>query len=282
MEELEQIENQFKARFKEYDDKFVKGTTLFNYDGEKPIPDEDVKELIEAFVELYNHKKRNEIPSHYCTFSVYQKDYLARRINYLKSFEDARGIDFIRLERTRIITPMSDSTIASDSITMCECQFIESQCFEQNFIRSHFHIHQSIVQALERKREFLDDEHILDLQGRETEISTSSIQNESSISIFQSEEAKQWFIETLKDLRVLDSELNVVRGFQSKASAIFKNPDCKELIFIYDLQLKEFVEYMNTIFNANIKNSTNISSGLLHEGKIQEYINSYKKTKSNE
>lgn len=89
--------------------------------------------------------------------------------------------------------------------------------------------------------------------------------------IFSSEKSEKWFMSTLETMSI-NPEKN---GFNAKLSAIYSNPDCKVEIFKYELLLKDYVAFINTIFPYSVKNNTKMSEPSRHALKVDQLINLY-------
>jgi hypothetical protein len=94
-------------------------------------------------------------------------------------------------------------------------------------------------------------------------------------NIFQSLEAEDWFNNTLEELGAIDEDKRKGTGLQAKANAIFRNKNCKENIFKYNLYLKTYIEFLNIEYQADIKSDSRLSDGNSYIDKIEGIINSY-------
>ncbi len=95
---------------------------------------------------------------------------------------------------------------------------------------------------------------------------------EYNSQIFRSNEAQTWFFDTLEELNALDHNSNPKRGFQAKVSAIFDNKDCKNVVFRYELLLKEYAMFLNNEYDDYIKNTKQLSDGTKYSEKVSELV----------
>ncbi|MGE8434812.1 hypothetical protein [Chryseobacterium joostei] len=95
------------------------------------------------------------------------------------------------------------------------------------------------------------------------------------IDLFVSEEAKNWFMDTLEWMGISPGK----SGFNAKLNAIYSNKNCKETIFRYELSLKDYIDYINFVFPNSIKNNTKMSDPSRHESKVDQLIKIYLQNK---
>lgn len=89
--------------------------------------------------------------------------------------------------------------------------------------------------------------------------------------IFSSEKSEKWFMSTLETMSISPEK----NGFNAKLNAIYSNPDCKVEIFKYELLLKDYIAFINTIFPDSVKNNTKMSEPSRHALKVDQLINLY-------
>jgi len=96
--------------------------------------------------------------------------------------------------------------------------------------------------------------------------------------IFTTEVAEAWFFDTLEKLNALDDKGKAKkRHFQPKANAIWSNQNARKHILKYDLSLKQYIEFLNTKFDAELKNKDKLSKPDNHANKVAELFETFKK-----
>ena len=120
--------------------------------------------------------------------------------------------------------------------------------------------------------------YLKELQNAYQNSKNNTIKTEKvySNTIFTSIEAQQWFQNTLEELNAVDENNVAKKGFSAKANAIFRNKDCIDTIFKYQVLLKNYIAYLNKAYQAKIKNPDKLSSGINHASKVEELIKLYK------
>lgn len=120
--------------------------------------------------------------------------------------------------------------------------------------------------------------YLKELQNTYQNSKNNTIKTEKvkSNTIFTSIEAQQWFHNTLEELNAIDEDNIAKKGFSAKANAIFRNKDCIDTIFKYQVLLKDYIAYLNKTYQAKIKNPDKLSSGINHASKVEELIKLYK------
>lgn len=108
-------------------------------------------------------------------------------------------------------------------------------------------------------------------------VSTKSVKDQYQYpDVFISEKAEKWFMSTLETMSISPEK----NGFNAKLNAIYSNPDCKAEIFKYELLLKDYIGFINSVFPDSIKNNTKMSEPGRHESKVSQLINIYLQDKS--
>lgn len=92
-------------------------------------------------------------------------------------------------------------------------------------------------------------------------------------NIFRSLNAQHWFYETLETLGVGNGGYR----FNTIIAEIFRNQNCKENIFSYNLSQQEYVNYLNQKFNKTM-NPTGLRKETNHENKVESLINIFIKS----
>lgn len=124
------------------------------------------------------------------------------------------------------------------------------------------------------KNEIIRDNIIPTKQRDSTQSENTKTYNKK---IFKSLEAEQWFKDTLDELNALDSKGKAQkRGFQAKANAIWSNYNVKNNLFKYGLTLKQYIEYLNKYFDAEIKNKDKLSKPDNHTNRVSELYKAFK------
>lgn len=91
--------------------------------------------------------------------------------------------------------------------------------------------------------------------------------------IFTNQEAFDWFLHAMDELNMYKANSQTLaRGNQAKFSSIFNNVNCRNYIFTYNIKLKEYIQFLNSDFNVNIKNDNKLSSGIMHDEKVKKLI----------
>lgn len=89
--------------------------------------------------------------------------------------------------------------------------------------------------------------------------------------IFRTIESQQWFHDTLKSMGALEEDNTPKkRKFQPICHAIYYSDDCKKKIFRYNLELKDFILFLNNEFKTNI--NSKLSTGYRHVGEVEELL----------
>lgn len=119
--------------------------------------------------------------------------------------------------------------------------------------------------------------YLKEIQSEYQTIKTAEVpaQKKYNSNLFKSQEAQQWFKDTLLELNAITANNCAKTGFQAKANAIYTNSDCKKVIFKYGSLLAEYIVYLNENFNGGIKHKDKLSIGANHEAKVTELIKIY-------
>ena len=92
--------------------------------------------------------------------------------------------------------------------------------------------------------------------------------------IFRTIKAQNWFNETLKNMGALEEYSKPKRRkFQPICSAIFYSNKCKEVILKYNLELKDYIAFLNKEYKTSIKSK--LSSGANHELEVENQFDNY-------
>lgn len=90
--------------------------------------------------------------------------------------------------------------------------------------------------------------------------------------IFRSLKAQHWFYDTLETLGVGDGGYR----FNTIIGEIFRNQNCKENIFPYNLSQQEYINYLNKKFNKTM-NPTGLRKETNHESTVETLIKVFMK-----
>jgi hypothetical protein len=90
--------------------------------------------------------------------------------------------------------------------------------------------------------------------------------------IFRSLKAQHWFYETLETLGVANGGYR----FNTIIGEIFRNQNCKESIFSYNLSQQEYIKYLNKKFNKTM-NATGLRKETNHESRVDALIKVFMK-----
>jgi len=89
--------------------------------------------------------------------------------------------------------------------------------------------------------------------------------------IFRTIEAQDWFFNTLNKMGGLEESYTPKkRKFQPICHAIFYSFDCKKKIFRYNLELKDYILFLNNEFDTNI--NSKLSIGYRHVDEVEELL----------
>jgi hypothetical protein len=89
--------------------------------------------------------------------------------------------------------------------------------------------------------------------------------------IFRTIEAQDWFFNTLNKMGGLEESYTPKkRKFQPICHAIFYSLDCKKKIFRYNLELKDYILFLNSEFDTNI--NSKLSIGYRHVDEVEELL----------
>lgn len=101
--------------------------------------------------------------------------------------------------------------------------------------------------------------------------------NKFNETIFTTLKAQEWLENAFNELNIIDDNTKTAqRGFQSVAHAFFQNEMCKELIFSYNIKLKDYIDYLRNTFKAEIKSDKALSDGTIHLNKVDDLISTYR------
>lgn len=93
--------------------------------------------------------------------------------------------------------------------------------------------------------------------------------------IFRSSKAQCWFYDTLETLGIGSGGYR----FNTIIGEIFRNQNCKESIFSYNLSQQEYINYLNKKFNKTM-NPTGLRKETNHESKVEALIKIFMKNTS--
>jgi len=123
---------------------------------------------------------------------------------------------------------------------------------------------------------FLKEEMIKITDSKEEKVfkrnSTTSLPFNDDV--FRTIEAKNWFNDTLNRMGALeDDSIPKKRKFQPICSAIYYSDDCKKYILKYNLELQDYIAFLNKKYNTTIKSK--LSSGTNHELEVENQFDKY-------
>lgn len=103
------------------------------------------------------------------------------------------------------------------------------------------------------------------------------IENEKKVkvsSIFNSEIYEELFINILNEMDALTPEGKAKkRNFQTVCDAFFRiHKDLRDQIFKYSTTKRAFIEYLNTRFDAKIKDTSKLSNGIKHISSVEKEV----------
>jgi hypothetical protein len=92
--------------------------------------------------------------------------------------------------------------------------------------------------------------------------------------IFRTIDAQNWFNETLNRMGAIDNYKNPVkRKFQPICSAIFYSNKCRKDILKYNLELQDYIAFLNKKYKTMIKSK--LSAGTNHELEVKNQFDRY-------
>ena len=94
-------------------------------------------------------------------------------------------------------------------------------------------------------------------------------------NVFKSIDAQNWFFESLEEMIANPSK----RGFGAVISALYRNLDCKDFIFVDTISQVDYIEYLNSKFKKTMR-TDNLSKPDRYEAKVKKLIKEYLSNKS--
>lgn len=231
------------------------------------------KHLESKIEELYVFSMDNNFFYFDCPFKVYENQFENRKEIYFKKNIDANERDFLLSEIAYFSDPSKNRLIGDDG---CYSSYISySDNYRLSFKRK--------IEFLSEKLEgfgFRIEYEEFPRSSDNTEFGKTSIVKEKKVinyndKLFISREAQKWFEDTLLELNAINDNNMAKKGFQAKANAIYKNVECKTVIFKYGILLKEYINYLNRDFSAGIKSDNKLSDDLIYITRVEELIELY-------
>jgi len=231
------------------------------------------KHLESKIEELYIYSMDNNFFYFDCPFKVYKNQFMIRKEIYLEKNIDANEKDFLLSEIAYFSDSPKNRLIGEDGFYSSYISYSDN--YRLSFKRKIEFLSEKL-EDFGSRIEYKEFSHFTDNMefGEILIIEDVKIINYHS-TLFISRDAQQWFSETLTELSAIDENSFVKTGFQAKVNAIFTDINCKKLIFKYGLLLKDYIGYLNKIYNANIKHKDKLSIGGNHEEKVKELIALY-------
>ncbi|MFI1743256.1 hypothetical protein [Thalassobellus sediminis] len=120
-----------------------------------------------------------------------------------------------------------------------------------------------VYEKIIEKNKLLETHKYYESGNEESKKSTPKFRNDIFISV----ESQNWFNDALQELAAIDNKNKPERSFQAISNAIFRDENCKSLIFKNRLSLKKYIQFLNDEYKAEIKNETNLSN---HQNYIED------------
>lgn len=246
-----------------------------------------------ALTEISEEEYKLEKSSKYQTLNYEIQDEIIQSKNF--SSEIGSFMEYLFVEFQHAIHDVYKKTEIQnkDYIFKNLLKAIEESNDYYNSLLANFNINevqgiiiQSLIEESQRKSELIKNEfsdlvpYVANYSLRKFSIpflnKVSEKEQFHSLDIFSSEETKKWFMDTLEMMNISPEK----NGFNAKLNAIYRNVDCKENIFKYELSLKDYISFINSIFPHSIKNSTKMSDSTRHDPRVSQLIKIYLQDKS--
>lgn len=93
--------------------------------------------------------------------------------------------------------------------------------------------------------------------------------------IFKSDDGLVFFLDTLRNMNIIDDDNKPKRGFQACCNAVFRDKNYKTHIFINNMRLREYIAFLNIFFNAKIKSEDKLSDPYQYEKDVANHFKEY-------
>ncbi|SHI61101.1 hypothetical protein SAMN04488096_10324 [Mesonia phycicola] len=253
------------------------------------------KEIKILIKELYYSSAKDNFYWLDCPSAVYLDRFADRFNQYQVKHLDGTKLDFIKNEIGTLVNIntyrffiyneekinyqqfISDNEIIFRQSINKKIEFLEYKLKEENTVLKNFNSYTVRKKTtVVPKYENLPNQHKDDQikPDKENTVLKKSIPKFNE-KIFKSLEAENWFLNSLKELSAIDGNGKSIRGFQAKVSAIFSVQEVKDKIFVYSLTLRDYINYLNQRFDAKIASDKKLSSGMIHESKVDKLIEKF-------
>ncbi|WP_418509768.1 hypothetical protein [Corallibacter sp.] len=166
-------------------------------------------------------------------------------------------------------------------------QFINKRNFERTYLydilekESNKISNEKVYEKIVQKNKLLET-HQFFINGKPSneKLETDKREDDENLNqyrsnIFLNQNAQKWFVHTIQEMNAVNNKNIAKRGFQAVCDALYSNKTCEKIIFKYGLTKTNYIIFLNSEFQANIKSKDKLSSGLSHESKVKELIELY-------
>jgi len=209
---------------------------------------------------LYKKSKEENFIFFDAPLSVYKIDVKNKIEKYFKLNIDALEIEFYENQLKLLNQPENLRVL------------IDQYGYEVNY---HYLLKnkRNFETSLKRKKEFIV-EKINNLNPKP--LCKDKEEKESyNKKIFKSKEAQVWFNFVLDELSAIDENKKAANKFAAKVNSIYKRATAKNVIFKYQLLLKNYIKFLNKVYYLNQTYYDKLSDGKNYDKDVDVFIDSY-------
>lgn len=253
--ELPKFENEINRRYKKFQIEFNNNLILLS------DPINYLNQLLEHTNTAITKLKKNDFSYEFSEDEI--KAYFFEKYTYLKQTNQSTLLSL--MEQLAISINLKNRTKYFSNISNdidIETSKIELSAIIQNFkkIKKNllFDLKKNIEDLISSKRKSIST------------IPTKSFNNK----VFKTHAAQNVFYNALIEFRAIDnSNLPISRKFQPICNAIY-DKDSKYFVemFVYGLQKKEYITFLESDFSITIKDKSKLSDGYRHKEKVSKFI----------
>ncbi len=133
-----------------------------------------------------------------------------------------------------------------------------------------------VYQKIIEKNKLLETHKFYSVDGK----ALSKVKAKFKNDIFKSIDSQNWFNNTLQELAAIDNENKPERSFQAICNAVFRDENCKKIIFKNRLPLNKYIQFLNEVYEAQIKSETNLSNPINYVSDVKKLIDTYQNSLS--
>lgn len=223
--------------------------------------------IIELYKELRRRSKAQSIYWDFCSSDTYMNTYQNRLESFIVENKNCTNKKFELSEKENLILKISDSEVNEDNRIIPKS--FNYMRVELNTIFDKIILNQIKINETEKLTYISTNDNNLLIKES----------NNPYPNVFKDTESYNLFLKIINKLNVLDANNKAKkRGFQPVASSIFTKG--KEQLFVYKVALRDYINFLNDKFNAELTDTTRLSDGCSHHKRVKIELNINRTNKS--